>query len=366
MIGAATLYPRLYEDHYRTSVHAVTAIKFAEYGVLALALPLLVRGVDDLVLPFVTVVAWSAAATVVGITQFFGASYLEAWAAGRRQPSFLGHHDFAALSGATLSLALAAVAFGSVWRPPRALVVVAGLAGGLGLVVSGSTAGGIGLLAAAAAAALIAHKRFGLTLQRAGVLAAIAGVVFLGIIVLRGRDFDQFLRFVGVEPEQQTTRAGVQTYAQRTILSYIGLKIFLDHPVAGVGWEGSGDQEAYGPQLAAARAKFPDANPLAFPSPAHAYGVQNGWVQALADLGLIGFACFAALYLSGLLVGSGAALRAPPDFAVVGLVAVLWLLVTMGVWTAVGLVAGLPQDALLWTALGLAVVASAGARRAAG
>ena len=39
-----------------------------------------------------------------------------------------------------------------------------------------------------------------------------------------------------------------------------------------------------------------------------------------------------------------------------------WLLLLMGTWTAVGLVAGVPLDALTWIALGLAVAASAGAK----
>jgi hypothetical protein len=38
--------------------------------------------------------------------------------------------------------------------------------------------------------------------------------------------------------------------------------------------------------------------------------------------------------------------------------------VAMGVWTALGLVAGLPLDGLTWLALGLAVAAASGANRA--
>ena len=49
----------------------------------------------------------------------------------------------------------------------------------------------------------------------------------------------------------------MQSYSQRTLLAYIGLEIFLDHPLLGVGWQGSLDEAGYGPQLAAAHAPLP-------------------------------------------------------------------------------------------------------------
>jgi hypothetical protein len=46
--------------------------------------------------------------------------------------------------------------------------------------------------------------------------------------------------------------------------------------------------------------------------------------------------------------------RGPPE---VGLLAVLWLLLCIGVWNALGTIAGIPMDALTWLSLGLAVAA---------
>ena len=53
------------------------------------------------------IVAWSIAATGFALLQFFGVDIADAWAAGRRQPSFLGHSDFAALSAFALGIGLA-------------------------------------------------------------------------------------------------------------------------------------------------------------------------------------------------------------------------------------------------------------------
>jgi hypothetical protein len=44
----------------------------------------------------------------------------------------------------------------------------------------------------------------------------------------------------------------------------------------------------------------------------------------------------------------------------IGLVALCWLLVVLGVWTGVGLIPGLPVTALFWLALGLAVASARG------
>ncbi len=51
------------------------------------------------------------------------------------------------------------------------------------------------------------------------------------------------------------------------MLVYIGWRIFLDHPVAGAGWQASSTEaHVYGDYLADAKREFPDAPPLAFPS----------------------------------------------------------------------------------------------------
>ena len=74
------------------------------------------------------------------------------------------------------------------------------------------------------------------------------------------------------------------------------------------------------------------ASPLSLPSAKHPWGVQNGWVQALADLGIVGFLLFVGLFASGLVAAGRRALRGPPELAGPALVAGVWLLCAMGIW----------------------------------
>lgn len=362
MVAAATLYGRAVHGDYALGTHAVTAAKFAEYALLALAIPLLVRTLAALHAVLAGLTAWSAAATVVALMQFFGAGFADAWPAGRRQPSFVGHHDLAALSGASLALALIAIALGPAWLFGRTLAVTAGVAGGLGLVLSGSSAGAIGAIGAAALVALLVRLRSGISLRRVAALAGVVGAVTGGVLVLRGHDFDQFLRWLGVRPAEQTTSRDVQTYAQRTVLLYIGWRIFLDHPAVGVGWHASSHRSSYAPYLDDAHRRFPDTAEKAFPAPGREYGVQNAYMQALADMGILGFTVLVAFLGTVLAVAGRVALRGPPAVASGAFVALLWLVVAAVVWSAIGLVAGIPVDALIWIAAGLAVASAARAK----
>jgi O-antigen ligase len=363
LVGAASLYPRIWDDAYDVSTHAVTAAKFGEYALLAPAVPLLVRGVRDLELVLAALIVWASAAAIVGVLQIFGVDIFDAWSPGRRQPSFLGHYDLAALCGAALLIALSALALRTEPGLPRWLLVAAGVAGAVGVTVSGSAAAGLGLAAATAGVLLVAAYRRRLTARRALASLAVVGAVAIGILVMRGGDVDQFVRFLGIREHDPSAQENVQTYVQRTMLAYIGWQIFLDHPIGGAGWQSSAkEDQVYGDYLDEARREFPDTPAQAFPSPEHPYGIQNAYVQALADLGVIGFALLIATFAAGLFLAARAAFRGPPAVFQGGALAGAWLLLVMGTWTAVGLVAGVPLDALTWIALGLAAAAAAGAK----
>ena len=96
---------------YATHTHLVTAAKFAEYALLAPALPLLTRTVRELAVALWSLAVWSSLATIVGVAQFFGAAIFLSGTVGRRQASFLSSADFAALSGAALLVGAVALAF---------------------------------------------------------------------------------------------------------------------------------------------------------------------------------------------------------------------------------------------------------------
>ena len=333
---------------YATHAHAISAAKWIEYALLALAFPLLVRRRVDLYAILAVLTAWSVLASIVGLVQFFGVRTLGAYPAGRRQPSFLGHNDFAALSAMVLLAGLWLLLFER--RTPRRLTVPMIVSGIVGVVLAGATAGLIGVGAAAVALAAVGLVRGVLHLRLAVVGALVVGLCALGVVALRGNDYKQFLRFVGVEQREQSTSENIQTYSQRTLLLYLGARIFEHHKVTGVGFDGSNDVFAYGPELPATHRRFPHVAPLAFPAKDRSYGIQDLYVQTLADLGVVG-----ALLLVGVVVaGLAVPLRAAVGGETTGALAAAWFLAALGLSIAQGYVAGLPLDALFFLALGLA------------
>jgi hypothetical protein len=331
--------------------HLVTAAKFSEYALLAFSAPLILRGRDDWELVAAATVAWSVVATCFGLLQFFGVDIADAWAAGRRQPSFLGHSDFAALSALALAIGLAAVLLAA-----RRIGWVAVVSGAVGLILSGATAGLIGIAAGAVALLYAISRRRRLAIRDLVVSGAIVGVVAAGVLVLRAGDFENFLRFLHLKGKETQT-ANIQTYSHHTLLAYIGYRIWRDHPVVGAGWQTSNDPDVVDPQLPAAHRKFPDVAPLAFPTRQHEWGIQNAYIQAAADLGVIGLLLWLAPFALALLLALRA--NAPP-----GAVAAFTILAGMGIWGGQGLVAGIPLDAATWLGVGLAATAAAQRSRA--
>jgi len=327
-------------------VHLVTAAKFSEYVLLAFSAPLVLRRRADWELVAAVTVAWSVVATCFGLLQFLGVHMADAWAAGRRQPSFLGHSDFAALSALALGIGLAAVLLA---RKRTGWTAVA--SGGVGLILSGATAGLIGIAAGTVGFLYAVSRRRRLELRDVAVSGIVVAVVAAGVLVLRAGDFESFLRFVHLKG-RETQTANIQTYSHHALLAYIGYRIWLDHPVVGAGWQASTDPATVDPVLPAAHKKFPDVAPLAFPTRAHEWGVQNSYIQSAADLGLIGLVLWLAPFALALVLALRA--NAPP-----GAVAAFTVLAAMGIWGGQGLVAGIPLDAATWLGVGLAATAAA-------
>jgi O-antigen ligase len=218
-------------------------------------------------------------------------------------------------------------------------------------MLSGASAGLLGVAAGTAGLLAAIALRRTITVRDIAVSLATVAVVAAGVTTLRAGDFEQFLKFLGVRSEQRADN-GVETYSHHTLLAYIGYEIWRDHPVTGAGWQATSEPETVDPVLPAARRKFPDVSPIAFPTREHEWGVQNAYVQAAADLGVIGFVLWFAPFLLALVLALRA--NAPP-----GAVATFALLAAMGVWVGQGLVAGIPLDAVTWLAVGLAGTAAA-------
>jgi O-antigen ligase len=337
--------------------HFVTFAKLCEYALLAVAVPLLVRRRDDLVIFLGALVLWSVAATAVALLQFFGLDVFDAWNAGWRQPSFLGHHDLAALSAIALSVAAGGIAASRRNLPVSSLFVPALVAGLLGLVLAGSVAAAGGLAVGMLAVAIASRARFAPSARQLAALAAVVLAVAGGVAAVRGDALEDFLRFLGVRDDAPV---GVETYSQRTVLAYIGLRIFQDNPVAGVGWQRSSSPEVFEPYVPDARKQFPDVVELAFPSRENRWGVQNLYIQVLADAGIVGFALLLAVGGSALLLAWRTARRAPPPWAVgAGLVSLGALLTLAGEWSSLGIVSGIPIQAATSLMLGLAAAGAA-------
>jgi hypothetical protein len=328
---------------YPTAKHAVTAAKLVEYSLLAPAAVLILRNRIELRLVLYVVTAWSVLATAVGIVQFFGANIFVSGATGGRQLSFLGFHDFASLSAAALLLGVATFALPRLDLDRRA-GWCALAAGCIGVILSAALAAVIGIALACAALVLFGLVRRELVVRGLVVGGVAVAIALLGAVVMRGNDLG---RYFGLERDKHPT-TDIESYAHRTVLAYIGYRIWRDHPVAGVGFEASNDPSRYLRYVPAAKRRYPNEPALAFPTETRRYGVQNFYVQHLADLGVVGLLLLAGVFAASLGL---AVRRLGSPGAIVGL---LWTLVVGGLWIAQGIVAGLPLDALTWLAFGLA------------
>jgi hypothetical protein len=328
--------------------HVITAAKVIEYALLAPAIALLLRRTIDFERFLAVFVGWGVAAAGWGLLQFLGVvSEFEGKRPGQRDPSFLGHQDLGAFTGATLAVGLIAIALAE----RRRLAWIAVPAGAVGVIIDASIFAYFGVVLAAIAALWVGSRTGTLTVRRAVAVASTLVVVGAGVYVLRGSDVTNYLSFLGIRPAAASKDSGVQSGSQRTMLAYIGLRIWEDHPLLGVGFDRSNNR--YQPYLKAAKRKFPGQSTQSYPSAKNKWGVQNFWLQLLADVGIVGFALGVATFASALWL----ALRTPRKTLFIGLVAAGWILVAAGTWNAVGIVAGIPLEAVTWLGLGLAVAA---------
>lgn len=339
---------------YDWHAHVVTAAKFAEYALIAPAVPLIVRTTCDLAVATWSFVLWNALATAVGVAQFFGAAiFMADGRGGVRQASFIGSSDWAALASGALLVGVLGLALPRL-RLGRALTTVAAVGGVVGMIIAGALASVIGLATALVVMGATLVLRRELEPRRVAAVAATALVVLAGTLAIRSSDLNAFRRFVDSAPAStQASSNRTPSYAHRTLLSWLGYEIWKGHPALGVGWEGTTEPAVFEPYLPAAHRRFPNEVPLAFPSPSRRYGVQDAWIEAAADLGVVGLALWAALFAAA---GWAAAVAARRSGAATALYALSAIGLLVWLWAAQGFYAGIPLDAFTWLVFGVAAL----------
>jgi O-antigen ligase len=231
---------------------------------------------------------------------------------------------------------------------------VAAVAGVVGVVISGAMATVLALLLGGVILGAYMLLRHTLSVARALAVGGLLLVMLAGALTLRAGDVANYIGFLD-RTEETSSSSSVETYSQRTVLAYIGWEIFRAHPVTGVGWQASGLPVSFEPHLEAARDRFPDVPAAAFPSDSRRWGVQNAYVQAAADMGIVGLLVLLVAIGSAFLRSLWRGIRGsdPPDPLAPALAVAI--LVGAAVWAALGLVPGVPATALLWLAIGGAV-----------
>jgi hypothetical protein len=361
LLLASVLWARHADPAYSLGSHVVSALKFVEYAVLAPAAALALRRPADRRAFYWAVALWTSFLVLIAALQFLGAvDEFEGRRPEQREPSYIGIHDLGALAGGALAFLFAAV----LVAPRRVRSLVSGIAGGLGVALAAALDAVGGMVVAAAAMWGLARRRGPVSIVQTLTLIGICAVVAVGAVSLRGTAIVNFLRFLGVKPSTASTEGHVQTYAQRVLLSYIGVEIWLRHPVLGAGWQESHEPHAFEPILPRARRRFSSQPAYAFPAPEHRWGVQNGVVQTLSDLGVVGLVLLAAAFAAAFRLLVHALLRGPPALAREALSVTGWIVVGLAVFTGTGLLPGLAVDAQLWLGLGLAVAVNETSRAA--
>ena len=269
--------------------------------------------------------------------------------------SFLGIHDFGGFAAATLAigfagivlaerrrLTIAAVVAGARRRDPRRPrssptpgVVLAAIARGRGRARDGH-----------------AHRCAAGSRSSASCSSSASACS-----ALRSYDVTNFLSLLRRRrPDRDDEPGRADWLATRDARLHRPADLAATIPILGVGFERS-DVPATGRTSPTRSAASRTSRRRRTPRTQHPWGVQNFWIQLLADVGVVGLALALATFVAGLVL----ALRATPRRSrSAALAAAGWILVAAGTWNAVGIVAGIPLQALTWLGLGLAATLTAG------
>jgi hypothetical protein len=272
----------------------VAVLKLAEYAAFGVAATILLRSWRDLRIVTTSLVCCAVSFALVGMGQ-----QLQAHRVGVRVESLTGTDPLGLLGATVLVIAFAGPTFfgSEVWR------WIAAVAGVLCLLVSASISAA---LAIACAGAFAVRRSLGPLggLRRATLITlAVATVASCGALAaLRWSDLrgaaDQI-----TAPSYAEARPG-GSLVQRAMFADFGARIWLDHPLVGVGFQQAGQLREWTPYFASVRADFPGLDVTYFPPIGETsfgrpislvvFGLHNVYSQLLAETGVVGLFLFAA------------------------------------------------------------------------
>ena len=220
------------------------------------------------------------------------------------------------------------------------------------MIIDASVFAFLGTVLAAIAVVVVARRLRTLNLARLLAIGAILVVVGSGVYVLRGSDVTNYLGFLGVTEPAKSTAGHVETGEQRTLLLWMGWQMWKDHPVLGLGHR----PVEHGLPAVSRRTQATVPRPAGrgLPVEAEPVGRAELLARARSDMGMPGF----VLGVVDLPRGARARVQGRAREPVLPrLVATGFILVAAGTWNAIGIVAGIPLDAVTWLGLGLAATA---------
>jgi hypothetical protein len=328
----------------------VGAGKLLEASVLALGAVIFVRRRAHLRLLAAIVTAMAVAAVAWALVQFVQNP-------GERQGSFLGTHDFAALSTMALVLALATLFVPEARRDWTAWV--AGIAGALGIVLGAALASLLGLYLAVAALVGLAAVRGALTRRNLAIAVLVPLVVTAAALPLRSNDLGFLQEWFGDETENTRPGQNSASWSHRLVYAYIGGRIFLDNPVFGTGWHGELPPEEFARHLPDARRRFPEEPARYFPRPDRDFTPQQTYDQVLYELGLVGAVLFLLMGVIAVRTAFRVGRRWPrgaPDEDL-AYVPAGWIASLAGALAGAALFGGIPLLGIFWLTLGVVALA---------
>jgi O-antigen ligase len=272
----------------------------------------------------------------------------------RRQASFLGEHDLAALCVTVTATGLAGL---FARTPSRWLVWPVIVLGGVGAVLAATLASLVGLYLAAAVVVLVAAVRASFRWQGALATVLVVVAVSAGTLGIRSGDLG-FLQVLAGKQEQEPGQFAA-SWSQRLVYAYVALRVFEDNPIVGTGWYPLLPPDEFAQYVPDARARFDNQPANYFPPTDAPYIPQQAPDQILSQLGLVGAALFLALVAALARAATGAARAWPRDRdELLAYVPGAWLGSLVGALCGAALFGGTPIAALFWLTLGVIAAVS--------